>query len=94
MGWGGIILVVKVIGLFCIIIYGGMDNFCKLDGIIRLDYSDWICEFGGGCKLLEEKDLILLIDLELGIEFVILGDLEFFLKWILKSVVKLVVGLN
>ena len=54
LGWGGITLVAKATGLSRTTIHGGMDNLCK--GTTRSDYSDRIREFGGGRKLLEEKD--------------------------------------
>ena len=94
LGWGGITLVAKATGLSRTTIHGGMDNLCKSDGTTRSDYSDRIREFGGGRKLLEEKDPTLLTDLELLIEPATLGDPESPLKWTSKSVAKLAAGLN
>jgi Rhodopirellula transposase. len=94
LGWGGITLVAKATGLSRTTIHGGMDNLCKSDGTTRSDYSDRIREFGGGRKLLEEKDPTLLTDLELGTEPATLGDPESPLKWTSKSVAKLAAGLN
>ncbi|NET44759.1 ISAzo13 family transposase [Okeania sp. SIO2B3] len=94
LGWGGITLVAKAAGLSRTTIHGGMDNLCKSDGTTRSDYSDRIREFGGGRKLLEEKDPTLLTDLELLIEPATLGDPESPLKWTSKSVAKLRAGLN
>ncbi|MGD1702838.1 ISAzo13 family transposase [Dapis sp. BLCC M229] len=94
LGWGGITLVAKATGLSRTTIHTGMDNLCKSDGTTRSDYSDRISEFGGGRKLLEEKDPTLLTDLELLIEPATLGDPESPLKWTSKSVAKLAAGLN
>ena len=84
----------KATRLSRITILGGMDNLCKSDGTAISDYSPRIREFGGGRKLLEEKDPTLLTDLELLIEPATLGDPESPLKWTSKSVAKLAAGLN
>ena len=84
----------KATRLSRITILGGMNNLCKSDGTAISDYSPRIREFGGGRKLLEEKDLTLLTDLELLIESSTLGDPESPLKWTSKSIAKLAAGLN
>ena len=58
------------------------------------DDSTRIRTSGGGRKLLEEQDAMLLSDLESLIEPMTLGDPESPLKWTSKSVVKLAATLN
>ena len=66
----------------------------ELDGVKTEDDSTRIRTNGGGRKLLEEQDAMLLSDLESLIEPMTLGDPESPLKWTNKSVVKLAATLN
>lgn len=93
-GWGGITAVAIATGLSRTTIHGGIDLLSKLDGVKTEDESTRIRTVGGGRKLLEEKDAMLLSDLESLLEPMTLGDPESPIKWTNKSVVKLAAALK
>lgn len=93
LGWGGITQVALATGLSRTTIHGGirlLDTSAgekkQSDSRIRTD--------GGGRKLLEEQDPMLLSDLESLIEPMTSGDPCSPLKWTSKSVAKLAQALN
>ena len=94
LGWGGVSLVALATGLSRTTIHAGMGLLSKKDGVKTEPEITRIRQSGGGRKLLEEQDPMLLSDLELLIEPMTLGDPESPLKWTSKSVVKLADALN
>lgn len=94
LGWGGISQVSIATGLSRTTIHAGIGLLSESDSSKTTDDSLRIREVGGGRKLLEEKDPMLLTDLESLIEPMTLGDPESPLKWTSKSVVKLAGALN
>jgi Rhodopirellula transposase DDE domain len=94
LGWGGISQVAFATGLSRTTIHAGIRLLSESDGVETLDDNPRIRINGGGRKLLEEQDPMLLSDLESLIEPMTLGDPESPLKWTSKSVVKLAAALN
>ena len=94
LGWGGVTQVARATGLSRTTIHAGMRLLEKQDEVKTEDNSTRIRTNGGGRKLLEEQDAMLLSDLESLIEPMTLGDPESPLKWTSKSVVKLAATLN
>lgn len=101
LGWGGITQVSSATGLSRTTIHAGIRLLEESRAMPSASFaienqenSQRIREKGGGRKLLEEKDAMLLCDLELLIEPMTLGDPESVLKWTSKSVVKLSEALN
>ena len=94
LGWGGISQVSKATGLSRTTIHAGIGLLKESKAIENQENSQRIRGEGGGRKLLEEKDAMLLYDLESLIEPMTLGDPESALKWTSKSVVKLAEALN
>jgi len=68
LGWGGVTTVASATGLSRTTIHAGMNLLSELDGLKTGDRSTRIREVGGGRKLLEEQDAMLLSDLELLLE--------------------------
>lgn len=95
LGWGGVSQVAIATGLSRTTIHAGIRLLLDASGEETLnDDSNRIRSSGAGRKLLEEKDAMLLSDLESLIEPMTLGDPESPLKWTSKSVVKLAAALN
>jgi hypothetical protein len=95
LGWGGISQVAVATGLSRTTIHAGIRLLLDEEGEESSnDDSNKIRSSGAGRKLLEEKDAMLLTDLESLIEPMTLGDPESPLKWTSKSVVKLAAALN
>ena len=94
LGRGGVSQVAIATGLSRTTIHAGMRLLSEQDGVKTEDDSTRIRTNGGGRKLLEEQDAMLLSDLESLIEPMTLGDPESPLKWTSKSVVKLASTLN
>ncbi len=94
LGWGGVSEVAIATGLSRTTIQAGMRLLSEKDGVKTETEITRIRQSGGGRKLLEEKDPMLLSDLESLIEPMTLGDPESTLKWTNKSVVKLASALN
>ena len=92
LGWGGISQVAKATGLSRTTIHAGIRLLSASEK--TEDDNSRIRTPGGGRKLLEDTDAILLLDLESLIEPMTLGDPESPLKWTSKSVVKLASALN
>jgi hypothetical protein len=93
LGWGGVSLVAIATGLSRTTIQAGMGLLSEKDRVKTAEITR-IRQSGGGRKLLEEKDPMLLCDLESLIEPMTLGDPQSPLKWTNKSVVKLATALN
>lgn len=92
LGWGGVSQVSQATGLSRTTIHAGIS---LLEESVKTEENNQrIRVEGGGRKLLEEKDVRLLFDLESLIEPMTLGDPESVLKWTSKSVVKLAEALN
>ena len=94
LGWGGVSLVALATGLSRTTIHAGMGLLSEKDEVKTEPEITQIRQSGGGRKLLEEQDPMLLSDLELLIEPMTLADPESPLKWTNKSVVKLADALN
>jgi hypothetical protein len=94
LGWGGISQVSRATGMSRTTIHAGIGLLSQPNGAKTEDESLRIREVGGGRKLLEEQDPMLLTDLESLVEPMTLGDPESPLKWTSKSVVKLAQALN
>jgi hypothetical protein len=95
LGWGGISQVAVATGLSRTTIDAGIRLLLDEEGEeTSNDDSKRIRSSGAGRKLLEEKDAMLLTDLESLVEPMTLGDPESPLKWTSKSVVKLAAALN
>ena len=94
LGWGGVSQVASATGLSRTTIHAGMRLLSEQDGVKSEEESTRIRTNGGGRKLVEEQDAMLLSDLESLIEPITLGDPESSLKWTSKSVVKLAAALN
>ncbi|BAZ70878.1 hypothetical protein NIES4106_56750 (plasmid) [Fischerella sp. NIES-4106] len=94
LGWGGISQVSRATGLSRTTIHARIRLLSESDGSQTEAQTNRIREVGGGRKLLEEQDPMLLGDLESLIEPMTLGDPESPLKWTSKSVVKLASALN
>lgn len=94
LGRGGVSQVAIATGLSRTTIHAGMRLLSEQDGVKTEDDITRIRTNGGGRKLLEEQDAMLLSDLESLIEPMTLGDPESPLKWTSKSVVKLAGTLN
>lgn len=94
LGWGGVSQVARATGLSRTTIQAGMGLLSEKDGVKTEEEMTRIRTHGGGRKLLEEQDPMLLSDLESLIEPMTLGDPESPLKWTNKSVVKLAAALN
>ena len=94
LGWGGVSQVAVATGLSRTTIHAGMGLLSEKDGVKTEAEITRIRQSGGGRKLLEEQDPMLLSDLESLIEPMTLGDPESPLKWTNKSVVKLAGALN
>jgi hypothetical protein len=94
LGWGGVSQVARATGLSRTTIHAGMRLLSELDEVKTEEEITRIRISGGGRKLLEEQDAMLLGDLESLIEPMTLGDPESPLKWTNKSVVKLANALN
>lgn len=93
-GWGGISQVSSATGLSRTTIHAGI-SLLEESLLVKAKQSDQrIRQKGGGRKLLEEQDAMLLFSLESLIEPMTLGDPESVLKWTNKSVVKLADALN
>jgi transposase len=95
-GWGGISQVSSATGLSRTTIHAGISLLEQEESLlVKAKQSDQrIRQKGGGRKLLEEQDAMLLFSLESMIEPMTLGDPESVLKWTNKSVVKLADALN
>ncbi|MBE9043480.1 ISAzo13 family transposase [Pleurocapsales cyanobacterium LEGE 10410] len=94
LGWGGISQVSSATGLSRTTIHAGI-SLLEESLLVKAKQSDQrIRVLGGGRKLLEEQDAMLLFDLECLIEPMTLGDPESVLRWTSKSVVKLADALN
>lgn len=94
LGWGGISQVSSATGLSRTTIHAGI-SLLEESLLVKAKQSDRrIRQKGGGRKLLEEQDAMLLCELESLIEPMTLGDPESVLKWTSKSVVKLADALN
>ncbi len=94
LGWGGISQVSSATGLSRTTIHAGK-SLLEESLLVKAKQSEQrIRVSGGGRKLLEEQDAMLLFDLESLIEPMTLGDPESVLKWTSKSVVKLADALN
>ena len=94
LGWGGVSQVARATGLSRTTIQAGMGLLSEKDRVKTEEEMTRIRTHGGGRKLLEEQDPMLLSDLESLIEPMTLGDPESPLKWTNKSVVKLAAALN
>ena len=94
LGWGGITQVSKATGLSRTTIEAGIHLLKESLYEKTENKNSRIRDRGGGRKLLQEKDAMLLDDLESLIEPMTLGDPESVLKWTNKSVVKLADALN
>jgi hypothetical protein len=94
LGWGGISWVSKATGLSRTTIQAGLNLLEESESAKTVKESSRIRAKGGGRKLLEEEDTMLLDDLESLIEPMTLGDPESVLKWTNKSVAKLAEALN
>ncbi len=94
LGWGGVSQVAKATGLSRTTIQAGMRLLSEKEGMKTEEEMTRIRSHGGGRKLLEEQDPMLLSELESLIEPMTLGDPESLLKWTNKSVVKLSDALN
>lgn len=94
LGWGGVSQVALATGLSRTTIHVGMGLLSEKDEVKTEAEITRIRQSGGGRKLLEEQDPMLLSDLESLIEPMTLGDPESPLKWTNKSVVKLASALN
>ncbi len=94
LGWGGISQVSRATGMSRTTIHAAIGLLSEPDGSKTPNESLRIREAGGGRKLLEERDPMLLTDLESLVEPMTLGDPESPLKWTSKSVVKLAQALN
>jgi hypothetical protein len=94
LGWGGISWVSKATGLSRTTIQAGLYLLEESESGKTAKESSRIRAKGGGRKLLEEEDAMLLYDLESLIEPMTLGSPESVLKWTNKSVVKLADALN
>lgn len=94
LGWGGITQVSLATGLSRTTIQKGIRSLEESREGKTANESSRIRIQGGGRKLLEEQDAMLLVDLESLIEPMTLGDPESVLKWTSKSVVKLADALN
>ena len=81
LGWGGVSLVAIATGLSRTTIQAGMGLLSEKDGVKTEKEITRIRQSGGGGKLLEEQDPMLLSDLESLIEPMTLGDPESPLKW-------------
>ncbi|MEH2463454.1 ISAzo13 family transposase [Nostoc sp.] len=95
LGWGGVSQVAIATGLSRTTIHTGIRLLLDAsEEETSNGDSNRIRSSGAGRKLLEEKDAMLLSDLESLIEPVTLGDPKSPLKWTSKSVVKLAAALN
>lgn len=95
LGWGGVTQVSLATGLSRTTIQKGIRSLEEESKSGKTaNKSPRIRAQGGGRKLLEEQDAMLLVDLESLIEPMTLGDPESVLKWTSKSVVKLADALN
>jgi transposase len=94
LGWGGIGQVAQATGLSRTTIHAGLRLLSKSDEVKAVPDNRRIRTKGGGRKLLEEQDAMLLSDLQSLIEPMTLGDPESPLLWTNKSVVKLADALN
>ena len=94
LGWGGISWVSRATGLSRTTIQAGLYLLEESESTKTAKKSTRIREEGGGRKLLEEKDAMLLDDLESLVEPMTLGSPESPLKWTNKSVAKLAETLN
>ena len=94
LGWGGVSQVALATGLSRTTIHVGMGLLSEKDEVKTEAEITRIRQSGGGRKLLEEQDPMLLSDLESLIEPMTLADPESPLKWTNKSVVKLARALN
>lgn len=94
LGWGGISWVSRATGLSRTTIQAGLYLLEKSESAKTAKKSSRIRAKGGGRKLLEEEDAMLLDDLESLIEPMTLGSPESPLKWTNKSVAKLAEALN
>ncbi len=89
LGWGEVTQVSLATGLSPRTIQKGIRSLEESSSGKTADKSPRIRAQGGGRKLLEEQDTMLLVDRESLIEPMTLGDPESVLKWTSKSVVKL-----
>jgi hypothetical protein len=94
LGWGGISQVSSATGLSRTTIHAGISTLEESLLVKAKQSEQRIRQKGGGRKLLEEQDGMLLFSLESLIEPMTLGDPESVLKWTNKSVVKLADALN
>lgn len=94
LGWGGITQVSRATGLSRTTIQKGIRSLEESRSGKTANKSPRIRAQGGGRKLLEEQDAMLLVALESLIEPMTLGAPESVLKWTSKSVVKLADALN
>jgi hypothetical protein len=94
LGWGGVTLLSKATGLSRTTINSGIRELSESSVTPSEKDFSRIRREGGGRKLLEENDGMLLSDLESLIEPMTLGDPESPLKWTSKSVAKLANELN
>ena len=94
LGWGGISKVSRATGLSRTTIQAGLYLLEESELAKTAKKSPRIRAKGGGRKLLEEGDAMLLDDLESLIEPMTLGSPESPLKWTNKSVAKLAEALN
>jgi transposase len=94
LGWGGVTQVSRATGLSRTTIQKGIRSLEESREGKTTNKSSRIRAQGGGRKLLEQQDAMLLVELESLIEPMTLGDPESVLKWTSKSVVKLADALN
>ena len=94
LGWGGVTLLSEATGLSRTTINSGIRELSESSDTPSEQDLTRIRREGGGRRLLEEKDGMLLSDLESLIEPMTLGDPESPLKWTSKSVAKLAKELN
>lgn len=95
LGWGGISQVAQATGLSRTTIHAGIRELEESSGVKSKQNIQGIRTDGGGRKLLEEQDAMLLFDLESLIEPMTLGDPQSPpLRWTSKSMVKLAAALN
>jgi len=93
-GRGGISQVAQATGLSRTTIHAGIRELEESSAVKSKQNIQRIRRGGGGRKLLEEQDAMLLFALESLIEPMTLGDPESPLRWTSKSMVKLAAALN
>ena len=95
LGWGGISLVARAIGLSRTTIRTGIKEINAIsEGKAPVFEANRVRRSGGGRKSLEEKDSTLIPDLEKLLEPMTRGDPESALRWTCKSTLKLAAELK